>query len=273
MPLVPAICTQCGAQIEVDNTHEAGICKHCGTAFITEKAINNYNTYITNHIHTDKVVIGTNSVDELVNDAYKCLDRGAYDVVFTLYRKIQKEFPADYRGYWLQCIYETHNFNPNKSKDNYAYPIHSDPIQASVIFRTAYNLAPDTEKNNMLHRYREYIRLYNIKVDDFNRKKQEKLREEAKRKEEDYQKTKEKAFKILVIKPVRNLLICAVIVTVIYWSLPRILWAVLLLFYAPALGAILLSLNNIRKNWNKWKKDSKLYIREPESYLSYFEEK
>ena len=42
MPLVPAICTQCGTQIEVDNTHEASVCKHCRTAFITEKAINEY---------------------------------------------------------------------------------------------------------------------------------------------------------------------------------------------------------------------------------------
>lgn len=50
MPLVPAICTQCGANIEVDNTHEAGICKFCGTAFITEKAINNYTNYVTNNI-------------------------------------------------------------------------------------------------------------------------------------------------------------------------------------------------------------------------------
>ena len=37
MSLVAAICTQCGAQIEVDDSKEAGICKHCGTAFITEK--------------------------------------------------------------------------------------------------------------------------------------------------------------------------------------------------------------------------------------------
>ena len=49
MPLVAAKCTQCGANIEVDETKEAGICKYCGTAFITEKAINNYNTYITNN--------------------------------------------------------------------------------------------------------------------------------------------------------------------------------------------------------------------------------
>lgn len=49
MGFVAAKCTQCGANIEVDDTKEAGICQHCGTAFITEKAINNYNTYITNN--------------------------------------------------------------------------------------------------------------------------------------------------------------------------------------------------------------------------------
>ena len=49
MGFIAARCTQCGAEIEVDDTKEAGICKYCGTAFITEKAINNYNTYITNN--------------------------------------------------------------------------------------------------------------------------------------------------------------------------------------------------------------------------------
>lgn len=47
MPMVAAKCTQCGANIEVDASHEAGICPHCGTAYITEKAIHNYN-YQTN---------------------------------------------------------------------------------------------------------------------------------------------------------------------------------------------------------------------------------
>ena len=49
MALVPAKCTQCGGNIEVDDTHEAGICQHCGTPFITEKAIINYTTNITNN--------------------------------------------------------------------------------------------------------------------------------------------------------------------------------------------------------------------------------
>ena len=44
MGLVAAKCTQCGANIEVDDSREAGICPHCGTPFITEKTINNYNT-------------------------------------------------------------------------------------------------------------------------------------------------------------------------------------------------------------------------------------
>lgn len=47
MGLVAAKCTQCGANIEVDDTNDAGICKYCGTAFVTEKVINNYN--ITNN--------------------------------------------------------------------------------------------------------------------------------------------------------------------------------------------------------------------------------
>ena len=49
MALVPAKCTQCGGNIEVDDTHEAGICKFCGTPFITEKAINNYNITVINN--------------------------------------------------------------------------------------------------------------------------------------------------------------------------------------------------------------------------------
>lgn len=44
MALKPAICTQCGGQIEVDDSKEAGICQFCGTAFITEKVIHQYVT-------------------------------------------------------------------------------------------------------------------------------------------------------------------------------------------------------------------------------------
>ena len=55
MGLIAAKCTNCGAKIEVDESKEAGICPHCGTAFITEKVINNYN--VTNNYHIEKQVI------------------------------------------------------------------------------------------------------------------------------------------------------------------------------------------------------------------------
>ena len=55
--MVAAKCTQCGANITVDDTKETGICEFCGTAFITEKVVNNYNnvTNITNNIQTQVI--------------------------------------------------------------------------------------------------------------------------------------------------------------------------------------------------------------------------
>ncbi len=42
MPIVNAKCTNCGANLEVDNTKDAAICRYCGSAFVVAKAINNY---------------------------------------------------------------------------------------------------------------------------------------------------------------------------------------------------------------------------------------
>jgi hypothetical protein len=49
-----AKCTNCGANIKVDPTKEAAVCEYCGSAFIVEKAINNYN--ITNAQITSQTV-------------------------------------------------------------------------------------------------------------------------------------------------------------------------------------------------------------------------
>ena len=52
--LVPAICTQCGANVTVNPETEAAVCKFCGTPFVVERAINKY--YITNHIQNTTIV-------------------------------------------------------------------------------------------------------------------------------------------------------------------------------------------------------------------------
>lgn len=63
MELVAAKCPQCGANIKVDKEKDAGICEFCGTAFITEKAINNYNTYVTNNNDFSGANINVNNGD------------------------------------------------------------------------------------------------------------------------------------------------------------------------------------------------------------------
>ncbi len=66
--LVPAVCTQCGAQLEVDPAQEAAVCKYCNTPFIVAKAINNYNVQNARIEHADNVNIDlTGSVKETLS--------------------------------------------------------------------------------------------------------------------------------------------------------------------------------------------------------------
>ena len=70
--LVPAICTQCGATLEVDPSQETAVCKFCNTSFIIEKAINNYNVKYANIEHADNVNVDlTGSVKEVLDFAGK----------------------------------------------------------------------------------------------------------------------------------------------------------------------------------------------------------
>ena len=48
MPLIKAQCTNCNGLLQVDSSKDAAICPYCGTPYIVEKAINNFNA--TNNI-------------------------------------------------------------------------------------------------------------------------------------------------------------------------------------------------------------------------------
>lgn len=91
MALVPAICTQCGAQIEVDDTHEAGICKFCGTAFITEKAINNYVINNTIHVQNASINVTNVNIDNLVLRAKEFEELGEKNKALEYYNKVLDE--------------------------------------------------------------------------------------------------------------------------------------------------------------------------------------
>lgn len=61
MPFVAAKCTNCGGDLQIDNTKDAAICQYCGAPFVIEKAINLYN--MTNNINANTVNIYSSNTD------------------------------------------------------------------------------------------------------------------------------------------------------------------------------------------------------------------
>lgn len=105
MALVAAICTQCGANIEVDATKEAGICQYCGTAFITEKVINNYNTTNNYNIANANITISGIDIEGKLSAAERLVNSGLVDEAKQMLFQITKECPEDYRAWFLLSQY------------------------------------------------------------------------------------------------------------------------------------------------------------------------
>ena len=166
MPLVPAICTQCGAQIEVDNSYEAGICKHCGTAFITEKAINKYTTNITNNNNFAGANINVVSeLEQLVSAAQGFLQLGEYYQAMETYRTVTEKYPQDVRG-WLGCISSYSNSAFYKEPIGWdAEWLHKAPF--SRWYKNAYLLADEDTKKSLEQSRKKYIDAINKKWEDF----------------------------------------------------------------------------------------------------------
>ena len=55
--MVPALCTQCGGALTVDPSKETADCPFCGSSFIVEKAINQYQVQHATFEHVDNVNI------------------------------------------------------------------------------------------------------------------------------------------------------------------------------------------------------------------------
>lgn len=55
--LVPGTCTNCGASLQVDPNLKAAICPACGTPYIVQQAINNFNIHSTGNISIENAVI------------------------------------------------------------------------------------------------------------------------------------------------------------------------------------------------------------------------
>ena len=122
--LVAAKCTQCGANIQIDPSHEAGICPHCGTAFITEKAVNNYNvTYMTTNTYNTVTNIqggevhihnGSDSAQALFDNIRGLIEKGVGEprecgdsdekALYENLEKFMTKYPLDKRRYEIDAL-------------------------------------------------------------------------------------------------------------------------------------------------------------------------
>lgn len=117
MALIPARCTQCGANIEVDDKREAGICKYCGTAFITTKAITYYNNTSEVNIQNAKFYIHDNKVKESIDKAEAFIKLNETVRAMRVYEQLTNEFPQESRGWWgLLCTANSGEFFSEEPK-------------------------------------------------------------------------------------------------------------------------------------------------------------
>lgn len=113
MAFVAAKCTQCGGSLQVDDSKDAGICPFCGTAFVTEKVIKNYNFNITNNI--DTVIVQNNEKAGLKERCQAYLEVQNYYELYNFAYKAIGEYPNEL-FFYACCLFSVIKSNPKKIK-------------------------------------------------------------------------------------------------------------------------------------------------------------
>lgn len=74
MAKISLICSQCGGNIILDNSHEIGTCEHCFSQFVIkqDQIVQNITQNISKHVYG----YHGKDVEELLTDGYKLLDLG-----------------------------------------------------------------------------------------------------------------------------------------------------------------------------------------------------
>ena len=115
----PAICTQCGGTIEIDETKESGVCKYCSTPFITERVINNYITKTSHHVteNVTKIVYGQEKDEggDFFRRALTLLEIEEYVDACDALRKAVKLSPQRAEYWFYRVLAESKNLTSTTS--------------------------------------------------------------------------------------------------------------------------------------------------------------
>ena len=171
MKFVPAKCTQCGAELKVDRSKEAAICEHCGTPFIVEKAISNYNTYISaNSISIE----GQDTAANLAESAQKFIDSNDFDSAEDFVKRLEEKYISDYRTYYYRILIITHSYDENFYYNKFGISF----FVIESLFNKARMLAPTNDALEIEKEYTNFVNLVN-EIEEKRLEAEEKKRIEA----------------------------------------------------------------------------------------------
>ena len=126
MQLVKAKCTSCGGDLEVNPEADCLICKYCGSPFIVDKAIANYNTTINNtvvnNVKADNVIVnGFDAKAEIKKARIFVLENDDNISAARLYEKIYQNDPTNIEAKTLRVYLneETKTVNVKKETSEY----------------------------------------------------------------------------------------------------------------------------------------------------------
>lgn len=99
MRLVPAKCTQCNGNLQVDADKDAAICPYCGTAFVVEKAINLYNATIIkgNQINNYYGYSSDDDIQKAFNKAEGQIKIGQGEAAIDTIMELSHDYPGEYK--------------------------------------------------------------------------------------------------------------------------------------------------------------------------------
>ena len=122
MPLVKAQCTNCKGTLEIDENKDAAICPYCGTAFIVEKAVQQY------------IIHNGLSEEKYLENGIMQLSLEKYENAFDTFSKMTAEYPGNWKG-WLGLSLARNGKNPSR--------------ELSISEDKSYNLLPSGVKDKI----------------------------------------------------------------------------------------------------------------------------
>lgn len=101
MQLIQTKCTNCGADLEVNNSSDTVVCEYCGSSFIVNESSGGHRR---NNPPAEAQTIAT--IEERLAAAEKLIKENKVSAGFLDLWKIARDFPGDYRPLFLRAKYE-----------------------------------------------------------------------------------------------------------------------------------------------------------------------